>query len=71
MAEGTVISFDPELGYGSIKADGGGPELYVHYSEIQMSGYKVLNAGQRVSFFIEQGDSGPQAVTVSAMSGPW
>ncbi|MBE1580331.1 cold-shock protein [Amycolatopsis roodepoortensis] len=46
-------------------------EIPVHYAEIQMRGFKVLNAGQRVSFAIAQGPNGPVATHVTPLSGPW
>lgn len=45
-------------------------EIHVHYSQIQMTGYKTLNAGQRVSFAIERGPSGLLATKVTPLSGP-
>jgi CspA family cold shock protein len=67
MAEGIVKWFNSEKGYGFITPDGGGPELFVHYAQIQISGYKSLDEGQRVSFAIEQGPKGPQAMTVTPL----
>ena len=54
MAEGTVKWFNPEKGYGFIsQADG--EDLFVHFSEIKMDGYKTLDEGQRVSFEVTTG----------------
>lgn len=57
MAEGTVKWFNPEKGYGFIsQADG--EDLFVHFSEIKMDGYKTLDEGQRVSFEVTTGQNG-------------
>jgi CspA family cold shock protein len=65
MAEGTVKWFNSEKGYGFLAPDGGGPDVFVHYSAIQVNGYKSLDEGQRVRFEIEQGQKGPQATQVT------
>lgn len=57
MAQGTVKWFNPEKGYGFISQEGG-EDLFVHWSEIQMDGYKTLDEGARVEFEITQGDNG-------------
>jgi cold shock protein len=67
MAEGTVKWFNGDKGFGFIAPDGGADDVFVHYSEIQGSGYKSLQENQRVSFNIEQGAKGPQAVGVTAV----
>jgi CspA family cold shock protein len=64
MAEGTVKWFNGEKGFGFITPDGGGKDVFVHYSAIQSSGYKSLDEGQRVSFETSQGQKGPQADNV-------
>lgn len=58
MATGTVKWFNAEKGYGFITPDGGGEDLFAHFSAIQGSGYKSLNEGQRVSFDAETGRQG-------------
>ena len=60
MAQGTVKWFNAEKGYGFIAVDGGA-DVFVHYSAIQMDGYRTLEEGQRVEFEISQGQKGPQA----------
>jgi CspA family cold shock protein len=57
MAEGTVKWFNPEKGYGFISQEGG-EDLFVHWSEIKMDGYKTLDEGARVSFDITEGENG-------------
>ena len=66
MAErenGTVKWFNAEKGYGFIAREEGG-DVFVHYSEIRMSGYRALEEGQRVSFTVTEGRKGPQAQDV-------
>ena len=65
MPEGTVKWFNAEKGFGFATPDGGGPDVFVHYSSIQTSGYRSLDEGQRISFDIEQGQKGPQAANVT------
>ena len=66
MAQGTVKWFNSEKGYGFIAQDGG-EDVFVHYSAIQMDGYKALDEGQRVEFEVTQGPKGPQADAVRLM----
>jgi CspA family cold shock protein len=60
---GTVKWFNSSKGYGFIHRDGG-PDVFVHFSAIQMGGYKSLTEGQKVEFSIEQGPKGLQAADV-------
>ena len=62
--QGTVKWFNAEKGYGFIAVDGGGPDVFVHYSAIQSSGYRSLDEAQRVEFEVTQGQKGPQAANV-------
>ena len=64
MANGTVKWFNEKKGYGFIEQEDG-PDVFVHYSGINSSGFKSLSEGDRVSFDIEQRDKGPQAVNVT------
>lgn len=57
MAEGTVKWFNPEKGYGFISQNDG-EDLFVHFSEIKMSGFKTLNEGDAVTFEVAEGQNG-------------
>jgi cold shock protein len=63
---GTVKWFNSSKGYGFIQHEGG-PDVFVHFSAIQMGGYKALNEGQKVEFSIEQGPKGLQAADVKLL----
>ena len=67
MAQGTVKWFNGEKGFGFIAQDGGGPDVFVHYSQISGSGFRNLDEGQRVEFEVGQGQKGPQAEAVRAI----
>jgi cold shock protein len=67
MAQGTVKWFNGEKGFGFITPDDGGKDLFVHYSELQGSGFRSLEENQRVQFDVEQGQKGPQAVKVTVV----
>lgn len=64
MTVGTVKWFNAEKGFGFITPEGGGEDLFVHHSAIQMQGYRDLSEGQRVEFDITQGQKGMQASNV-------
>ena len=64
MAQGTVKWFNEEKGYGFISRDGNGLDVFVHYSAIDVAGFRSLEEGQRVEFEIGQGAKGPQATGV-------
>ncbi len=64
MVQGTVKWFNAEKGFGFITPDGGGPDVFVHHSAIQVNGYRTLDENQRVTFEITQGAKGPQAEQV-------
>ncbi|MBX9717724.1 MAG: cold-shock protein [Microbacteriaceae bacterium] len=61
MPNGTVKWFNAEKGFGFITLDSGDGDVFVHYSTIDMPGYKVLEEGQAVTFEIGTGTKGPQA----------
>ncbi|GAA3240505.1 cold-shock protein [Actinocorallia longicatena] len=67
MAQGTVKWFNGEKGFGFISQDEGGPDVFVHFSAIQGSGYRNLEEAQRVEFDITQGPKGPQAENVRGL----
>jgi CspA family cold shock protein len=63
---GTVKWFNESKGYGFIARDEGG-DIFVHYSGIEGSGYRILEEGQRVEFTVGEGLKGPAAVNVNAI----
>ncbi|GAB2683957.1 cold-shock protein [Thalassiella azotivora] len=67
MTQGTVKWFNADKGYGFIAQDGGGDDVFVHFSAIQSDGYRSLEENQRVEFDITQGPKGPQAENVRAV----
>jgi CspA family cold shock protein len=67
MATGTVKWFNAEKGFGFIEQDGGGPDVFAHYSAIATQGYRELKEGQAVSFEVTQGPKGPQAANIMPM----
>lgn len=67
MAQGSVKWFNSEKGYGFIAQDGGGPDVFVHYTAIAADGYRSLEENQRVEFEITTGAKGPQAENVRAV----
>ena len=66
MTTGTVKWFNAEKGFGFIEQDGGGADVFAHFSNIASDGYRELREGQRVSFEVTQGQKGPQAVNIVA-----
>ena len=63
---GTVKFFNEAKGFGFITREGG-PDVFVHYSAIQGSGFKTLAEGQQVEFTVTQGQKGPQAENIVAL----
>ena len=63
--QGTVKWFNGAKGYGFLERDSGG-DIFVHYSAINMDGFRTLKEGQRVEFIVGQSDKGPQAQEVNA-----
>lgn len=64
MSEGTVKWFNATKGFGFVTPDDESPDLFVHYSAIEGSGYRELTEGQRVQFESEHGPKGPQVKSV-------
>jgi CspA family cold shock protein len=63
--KGKVKWFNEKKGFGFLE-QAGGPDVFVHFSAIQGSGFRTLAEGQEVTFDVEQGQKGPQAVNVQA-----
>ena len=62
---GTVKWFNESKGFGFIAPEDGGKDVFVHFSGIVGKGFRTLREGEQVSFEVEQGPKGPQAVNVS------
>ncbi|WP_045859885.1 cold shock domain-containing protein CspD [Teredinibacter purpureus] len=69
MPTGTVKWFNNAKGFGFILPEGGGEDLFAHYSSIDMDGYRTLKAGQPVTFEVEQGDKGLHAKQIKLSAG--
>ena len=66
MNTGTVKWFNNQKGYGFI-SDADGNDVFVHYTGLNMDGYKTLEEGQEVEFDVTEGTKGPQAVNVTKL----
>jgi CspA family cold shock protein len=66
MATGTVKWFNESKGFGFIAPSDGGEDVFVHFNAIQGTGFKTLNEGQSVTYEVEKGPKGLQAVNVTA-----
>ncbi|MFI1650843.1 cold-shock protein [Streptomyces avidinii] len=64
MATGIVKWFNSEKGFGFIQQDDGGPDVFVHFSAIETTGFKSLEENARVEYSVSQGPKGPQAERV-------
>lgn len=70
MPTGTVKWFNNAKGFGFILPEGGGEDLFAHYSSIEMDGYKTLKAGQTVSYELSSTDKGGHAKSISVVATP-
>ena len=66
MQQGTVKWFNAKKGYGFI-SDAEGNDVFVHFSALQMDGFKVLDEGDEVEFEVIDGEKGPQAANVTKL----
>lgn len=64
MATGTVKWFNNAKGYGFVVPESGGDDIFVHYSSIEMDGYRTLRAGQPITFEVKEGPKGLHAVNI-------
>lgn len=68
MNKGTVKWFNNQKGYGFIKDENEGNDVFVHYTGLNMEGFKSLDEGEQVEFDVVQGQKGPQAVNVTKLN---
>ena len=64
MATGVVKWFSDAKGYGFIAPDGGGKDLFVHYTSVSGTGFRTLRVGAKVTFEAREGQKGPEAIDV-------
>jgi CspA family cold shock protein len=69
MAQGTVKWFNDAKGFGFIEPEGGGADVFAHFSAIQMEGFRTLKQGGRVSYEVVQGPKGDLAQNIHALDG--
>jgi len=69
MAFGTVKWFNDAKGFGFIEPEGGGPDVFAHFSAVQMEGFRTLKQGERVSYELMQGPKGNLAQNICPASG--
>jgi CspA family cold shock protein len=67
LPQGKVKWFNDAKGYGFIEQDGGGKDIFVHFSAITGDGFKSLKEGDPVTFEVSQGPKGPQAINVAKL----
>ena len=69
MATGTVKWFNDAKGFGFIEPEGGGADVFAHFSAVQMDGFRTLKQGGRVSYDLVQGPKGSLAQNITALDG--
>lgn len=69
MAAGTVKWFNDAKGFGFIEPEGGGPDVFAHYSAVQMEGFRTLRQGGRVEYELVQGPKGSLAQNIRPIPG--
>lgn len=67
MSSGTVKWFSDKKGYGFIEREDGDGDVFVHHSDINMTGFRTLAQGEKVNFEVETGDRGPAAKKVTRL----
>ena len=67
--KGKVKWFNAEKGFGFITPDGGGADVFAHFSAIDAKGYRSLDEGQEVEFDVNDGPKGPQALNIRPVAG--
>ena len=70
MVEGKVKWFNESKGFGFLSREGG-PDVFVHHSEIKAEGFRSLNEGDRVSFEVVDSPKGPRAANVTSLGSSW
>lgn len=69
MATGTVKWFSDAKGFGFIEPEGGGSDVFAHFSAVQMDGFRTLRQGTRVTFDLVQGPKGDSAQNIRPLGG--
>ena len=67
MPSGTVKWFNDAKGFGFIEPEGGGPDVFAHFSAVQMDGFRTLKQGSRVSYEVVQGPKGNLAQNIQML----
>ena len=70
MLQGTVKWFNDAKGFGFIEPEGGGDDVFAHFSAVQMDGFRTLKQGERVSYEMVQGPKGSLAQDIRPLSSP-
>jgi cold shock protein len=70
MPSGTVKWFNDAKGFGFIEPDGGGDDVFAHFSAVQMEGFRTLKQGSRVTYELMQGPKGNLAQNIQAVDAP-